>query len=400
MSSSRFSRFILIIAAVLWLLGVVLALTGRGNHADAGPLPTLAMAKDKTLSDGHASVGSGDWKHIDARPLRGFALNFHHTRDVKIYLQAIDEIKAMGFDSIEVVTPMYQTHGATTDIKIIVGPGKSPSPQDLELVLKYAKKQGFRTALMPIVLLADPRGNEWRGKIRPENWGVWWSAYEDAMDGFIKIANATDVDVLSVGSELLTTEKQVEPWARFIRKIRSRFKGKLSYSTNWDHYQTPVFWSQLDMIGINGYWNLQKDIPADQPVTHEKLVERWEDIQSQLLEFGESQGKPILLTEIGYPSLPWGLKDPWNYVNGKKATSDVSQQAQGYSAFLSVWKTLLRDKPDTSKAAGVFFYKWDPYYNGGDEDTGYGVRNKPAFDLLKNWVRGAAIETQDSGQQR
>ncbi len=396
MPSSRISRYVLLGAAGLWLLGVAFAFMGTGASVQAGPMPMLAMSKDKTLSDGQATVSPSDRKAASTAPLRGFALNYHHTKDVKIYMDAIDEIKAMGFDSIEVVTPMYQTNGATTDIRIIVGPGKSPDPQDLEQVLRYAKKKGLRTALMPIVLLAEPRGNEWRGKIRPENWSLWWKSYETAMDGFLKIAITTDTDVFSIGSELLTTEKQGDNWSKFIGKVRSRFKGRLSYSTNWDHYQTPVFWGQLDMIGINGYWNLQKDIPANEPVTHEKLVARWEDIQAQLLEFGESQNKPVLLTEIGYPSLPWGLKDPWNYVNSKKATPDPKQQSDGYNAFLSVWKPLLCDKPDTTKAAGVFFYKWDPYYNGGDDDTGYGVRNKPAYDLLKTWVKDSPGQTQES----
>jgi hypothetical protein len=397
MPPSPLTRFVLLCAAALWLLGIVCALTASGRGAQAQP-PILAMAKDKTLSDSAESVDTAHRKSsdhkpdpkLDPKPLRGFALNFHHTPDIKIYFDAIDQIQDMGFDSIEVVTPMYQTNGASTDIRIIVGPGKSPSHEDLAKVLAYAKQKGFRTALMPIVLLAEPRGNEWRGKIRPDDWNTWWKAYEKSMDGFLKVAIASNTDVFSVGSELLTTEKQADHWSAFIKKTRARFKGRLSYSTNWDHYQTPVFWSQLDMIGINGYWNLQKDIPADQPVTHEKLVARWEEIQSQLLEFGESQKKPILLTEIGYPSLPWGLKDPWNYVNSKKATTDVQQQADGYRAFLQVWKPLFCDKPDTSVATGVFFYKWDPYFDGGDDDTGYGVRNKPAYDLLKAWVKPPA----------
>jgi hypothetical protein len=353
----------------------------------------LAMAKDKTIADDYgykfddASTDDAQPLWNGSTPIRGFALNYHHTRDVGIYYKAIDHIADMGFNAVEIVTPMYQTNGATTDIGIRIGPGQSPDPKDLASVLRHAKSRGLTTTLMPIVLLAQPRGNEWRGKIRPDDWKAWWAAYEAAMDGYIRIAVQTRVDVLSVGSELLTTERQREPWARFISQVRARFKGKLSYSTNWDHYHVPVFWSELDMIGINGYWNLVKDVPADRQPTDDDLIKRWTQIQTQLLDFGKSKNKPILLTEIGYPSLPWGLKDPWNYVNSKKVSVDQQQQARGYKAFLAVWNDLLLTSPDTARIAGVYFYKWDPYFKGDYNDSGYGVLGKPAYELLKTWLQ-------------
>jgi len=316
--------------------------------------------------------------------INGFALNLHHTDKIEPFFKAIDEIADMGFNSVEIVTPAFQVHGGSTKIALEVGPGHSPRREDLVAVLNYARKRGLRTVLMPIVLFSAPRGNEWRGKIQPEDWDPWWKSYRQVMDYFTDVANETGVSVFSVGSELLSTEKQNSRWSELIVHIRSRYTGKLSYSTNWDHYHVPVFWKSLDIIGINGYWDLTT-LAKKTPPEPEALVERWTDIRKQVMDFGKSQERPVMLTEIGYPSLPWGLKDPWNYVNGSEAKSDPEVQAAGYKAFLDAWSDLVGAHRDPNQLTGVFFYKWDPYGSGAADDTGYGVKGKPTYDLLKKW---------------
>jgi hypothetical protein len=292
----------------------------------------------------------------------------------------------MGFNTVEVLTPTFQTDGAAEQIKVIVGPGRSPRREDLVRVLKHAHERGLTTVLMPLVLFESPRGNEWRGKIQPERWDNWWAGYRRNMDYFLDIANEAEVSVFSVGSELLSTEKQADRWDPFIKHVRKRFKGRLSYSTNWDHFQVPAFWKQLDMIGISCYWDMTKLAKSDPPET-EALAQRWSQIRKDVLDFAATQQKPVFLTEIGYPSLPWGLKDPWNYVNTKDATSTPEVQERGYKAFLAAWDDLLLHKPEPGRFAGVCFYEWDVYQSGGPTDTGYGIRGKPTHDLLRNWLQ-------------
>jgi hypothetical protein len=316
--------------------------------------------------------------------INGFAINLHHTDDVQAFYRAIDDVAKLGFNSVEIVTPAFQLNGASTKIALEVGPGKSPRREDLTAVLNYARKKGLKTVLMPIVLFKSPRGNEWRGKIQPEHWEPWWASYREIMDYFTDIANETGVSVLSVGSELLSTEKQGDQWGAEIAHIRSRFSGKLSYSTNWDHYHVPVFWKSLDMIGINGYWDLTT-MSKKTPPEEAELVDRWKEIRDQVMTFGKSEDRPVMLTEIGYPSLPWGLKDPWNYVNGSDTKSTPETQEEGYRAFLVAWSDLIGAKPDPKQLTGVFFYKWDPYGDGSSSDTGYGVKGKPVYELIKKW---------------
>src|SRR3712207_7890009 len=41
-------------------------------------------------------------------------------------------------------------------------------------LIGHAKSRNLRVVLMPIVLLDRPRGNEWRGVIKPESWDEWF----------------------------------------------------------------------------------------------------------------------------------------------------------------------------------------------------------------------------------
>ena len=316
-------------------------------------------------------------------PLMGFALNVHHVDDVALYIEAIDQMAELGANAVEIITPAYQRDGASTEINI--DPKRCPERGQLQQIIRHARQRELCVVFMPIVLFAQPRGTEWRGKIQPEDWDRWWGSYHRIICDFAELAELAQADVMLIGSELLSTEKQAHRWVPLVAEVRKRFTGRLGYSTNWDHYQTPTFWDRLDFIGINGYWKISDDADA----AHAKLVERWSEIREQVLTFSERTDRPVLFTEIGYPSLPWALKDPWNYIaKGAEATPEV--QLRGYEAFGEAWSDLLQPTKDAAPASplmGVMFYEWDVFANGGPNDTGYGLRGRPAMDLLRGWMQ-------------
>jgi len=341
-------------------------------------------------------------------PTLGFTINLHHTEHLEKYLESVDEIAAMGCNTLQVVTPAWQHNGASSKVHYRPGPGGGPTREQLLTLLNHAEQRGLRTALMVTVLLTEPRGNEWRGKIMPGDWDTWWAHYHRVIHQAMDVALEAGVDDFAVGSELLTTEPERERWTELIDALRQRFDGRLYYSTNWDHYHVPRFWGELDLIGINGYWNITTLAADPDAPTHDELVARWRQIRADLVGHARRFNKPILITEVGYPTLPWALKDPWNYVAGKDQPPDPQAQAKGYRAFLEAWSDALKptgasipEAPTTAATtqptsqptrtqhplAGVLFFAWDPYYRGGHGDTGYGVRGKPAFHLIRDWVQ-------------
>jgi hypothetical protein len=317
------------------------------------------------------------------QPMIGFTLNVHHTQKLHLYHDAIDQMADLGVNTLQLLTPAFQQHGASQQIEVKQGPGFGPPREDLIALLNHARQRGMTTALMPAVLFTEPRGNEWRGKISPENWNTWWSSYNRMIDHFVDIAVEADVDIFCVGSELLTTERHTRRWHELIDRVRSQFDGKLIYSTNWDHFHTPTFWRRLDLIGVSGYWDMTTYADRKQPPTDEQLDARWRQIQATLFAFAADMDMPFVITEIGYPTLPWALKDPWNYVADSGVAPDPQPQARGYAAFCRAWSNRL--SPD-SHCAGVLFYNWDPYHQGGPGDTGYGIRGKPAYTIVADWL--------------
>ncbi len=81
---------------------------------------------------------------------------------------------------------------------------------------------------MPIVLLENPRNGEWRGTIKPDVWDDWWESYRDMMLYYAKLAQRTNVDVLVVGSELVSTERYADQWSTTIHEIRAATSRALS----------------------------------------------------------------------------------------------------------------------------------------------------------------------------
>lgn len=340
--------------------------------------------------------------------LVGMGLVVYHTDQPELYHEAIDRIAELGFNSVHIVTPVFQRDGASDEIEVPVGPGRAPARAELLALLQHARQRGLITVLMPQVNFTHPRGNEWRGKLQPDRWPAWWASYERVLSDFLDLASEADVDIFCVGCELLSTQKAEhgERWQRIIDLARKRFDGALIYSTNWDSFGKVGFWDQLDAIGVSAYWNVAADARDPKAPTAAELAQRWQRIRADVQAYARSQGRPVLFTELGYPSLPWALRDPWNYVPADGVQADHQAQAAGYRAFLAAWQDLIvppagqadarLTEMNTPRAkwqlpdptlAGVLFYHWDPYHQGGPDDTGYGIVNKPAYPLLERWLR-------------
>ena len=220
---------------------------------------------------------------------------------------------------------------------------------------------------MPIVLLDAPRNNEWRGTIAPTEWEEWWESYRAMLGHFAWIAQGYGANVLSVGSELVSTEDErfVGEWRRVIREVRQVFHGQLTYSANWDHYRAVKFWDQLDLIGMNSYYKLGSDRNVQVP----EIVNRWKEIQKDLLGFQQQVGKPLLFLEVGWCSLTNAAHEPWDYTKMTEQI-DLDLQKRLYEGYFQAWY----DKP---QLGGFMIWEWTPG-DGGPKDRGYTPEGKPA----------------------
>lgn len=308
-------------------------------------------------------------------PWLGFAINCHHISDLDLYLEGVDAIAAMGANALLVVTPWYQTRVDSTEIRHL--PRRCPTEEQLLAIIRRAQQHGLRTALMPIVLLEQAGESDWRGVIQPSDWDAWWRSYDSFSEHFLNFAQRARVDLYFIGSELNSTEKDLTRWQRVIAKARERFDGKLAYSANWDRFDQVSFWRMVEYLAVSAYFELET---RGEPRSVAELTRGWEAIRDRLLAYAARYDRPLLISEVGYPSLSTGAAFPWNYTDSSGGTFDPDTQARAWEAFLNAWRETI---PADDRAAGFFGYRWDPYHAGERADTGYGVRGKPAHRLIE-----------------
>ncbi len=362
-------------AKALWALGVaataLMALWWSGQ-----PTPTSPPA---------ASAPAERLAQSDRVPWRGLAIQVASGhRPLETYGPLLDEIAALGANTVLLSVAGHMEHATTQTI--FIDARKAPAPEDFKALVRHARQVGLRTVVMPIVLLRNPRGSEWRGVIEPPDWDDWWEQYTEFVLYFADIAREAPADALIVGSELVSTEKYTARWEKLIAAVRPRFwGGKLGYSANWDHFRPVEFWDQLDFIGMTSYFTL-----ADHKnPTVGDIVQKWEPIRKDILAWQRRIGKPILMTEVGWCSQEGAAMAPWNYYQNQKATPEgLEEQRRLYEAFLNVWG----DEPEL---LGVIWWEWDAS-PGGPEDFGYSPKAKPAEQVLRRWfAAGRAARPDD-----
>ena len=326
-----------------------------------------------------APTPSADFGPCTTLAYRGLAIQVASGyKPSETYGPLLKEIAELGANTVLLSVSGYMEHATTQSIYIDAR--KVPAPEDFKAIIRLARDLGLQTVVMPIVLLRNPRGSEWRGVIEPPDWDDWWEQYTEFVFYFADIAREAPADALIVGSELVSTEKSTARWVKLIEAVRPRFYGgKLGYSANWDHYRPVEFWDQLDFIGMTSYFTLaDKKEP-----TIEEIVKKWEPIRRDILAWQRRIGKPILLTEVGWCSQEGAAMAPWNYYQNQKATSAaLEEQRRLYEAFLRAWA-------NTPELLGVIWWEWAAT-DGGTDDYGYSPKHKPAEQVLRRWFHDTA----------
>lgn len=305
---------------------------------------------------------------------RGFSLQLCSPRRSHPYETFLSEIARTGANTVNLVV-----HGFQENVKsasIFIDNRKVPADEHLEELIRFAQGKRLRVMLMPVVLLARRSGDDWRGKIAPENWDHWWEDYSEFILHYAYLAGRTGVEVFCVGSELISTETQTARWRSLIARVRCAFSGRLTYSANWDHYETPKFWSDLDMIGMTTYFTLAR---GTNPRLEEMLAS-WGGIRENILRWQKTVRRPILFTEVGWPNQVTAAEFPWNYY-ASPDKPDPRQQADCFESFFRTWS-------GEKAVAGFLVWEWRNFPEmptDPETDTSYRPMNKPAMRVVQKY---------------
>jgi hypothetical protein len=248
-------------------------------------------------------------------------------------------------------------------------------PDAVRKCIQIAHDKGLKVMLKPHVWLGH---GGYTGDFiceSDEAWNKFETTYTKYIMSFVDLAIEEDVEMFAIGTEWGScVEQRPEYWIDLIRKIKGKYKGKLTYAANWDDFQRVPFWSELDYIGIDSYFQLSL---YSNPKFFE-LMKSWKAIVSGLELFSAQHKKKIVFTEYGYKSTEDATVSPWEH----KSASPFSEKVQD-NAFKSFFQTIWKKQ----WFKGGFIWKW--YHNhdkaGGRGDTDFTPQNKLAEETIKKY---------------
>lgn len=342
---------------------------GKSTAKPAPVIDVLAAANDHVEAARILAIGV---PKLDDEAIRGFALPMYTELPDLSYEQMLERIAAVGATHVSIVTSWDQQ--TIYHNKLAPHPDKTPSDAQLGKVFERAHELGLKTMLFPIIHVERRDEGEWRGKLDPSDLGRWQKSYRRFTMHHARLAARHNVTVLSIGSELSSQEDETEFWTSLIAEVRSAYAGKLIYSANWDHYDHPQFWSQLDYIGVSSYFEVAKR--NDEPI--HRVTERWNDHRDDLLDFAAEAGRPLVLTEVGYPSIDSAAVKPWDYT--ARTPPNANAQLAAFQSLATAW-----DVPpeDSESFAGLFI--WHGWGHGGPQDISYPIWGKSTERLVERW---------------
>lgn len=250
-------------------------------------------------------------------------------------------------------------------------------PAGCRETIRLAHASGIRVMLKPQVWI--PRG--WTGTLdfaSDEEWAQWEAGYERYILRFAALADSTQADMFCIGTEFRTSiEKRPQFWNSLILKIKAVYKGKLTYSSNWDDWDKVPFWHELDYIGLGGYFPLVEGTTPDVA----QLQAAWQPIKERLHQYSKQQGKPVLFTEFGYLSVDGSGWRNWELEQGIEERN-INEQAQA-NCFEALFSTF---QPEDWWAGG-FMWKWFPNMRGheGYPERDYTPQGKLGENTLRKW---------------
>lgn len=240
--------------------------------------------------------------------------------------------------------------------------------------IEALQKSKIKVMLKPQIWIS--RG-EFTGYVKltsEADWSVLENSYSNFILEYARLAQEKRVELFCIGTELeLFIANRPKYWNRLIKKIKTIYKGKLTYAANWDEYKRTPFWNQLDFIGVDAYF----PVSEEKTPTVEACIVGWKTHKATIKSYSEKYNKPILFTEYGYRSVDFSGKEPWK--------SDRSMTQVNLKAQTNATRALFETFWEEDWFAGGFVWKWFHNYEnaGGENNSRFTPQNKPVEALIK-----------------
>ncbi len=318
---------------------------------------------------------------------RGMVLGLYAGVPDYDYSAELDRIAASGATCVSLQAIYRMDSGHANDIRR--HPTSSPTDEALLRTFREARARNLRIMFFPTINIKDEADNAkwWRGNIRPDHWDEWWKNYTAFNVHLAALAQEGGVEWYSVGTEMATTHPFHNSWCALIQQVRQVFKGKVTYSVNFDSHDSFTFGDCLDVIGMNTYDPIAKY--SEYP-SHPQIVDEWWWIVGKARVLQARFKKPVMITEVGYPSVAHAHVGPWDFRTDKPADPLLQDELlKGAFSVLRNW----------SDGEAVFYYLYGERLKpgvvpGGPGDRTYAPWNKPAEATLRKYFQEPIWEGQ------
>lgn len=240
--------------------------------------------------------------------------------------------------------------------------------------IETLQKNNIQVMLKPQIWVFN---GEFTGNIKmasEEDWKTLESSYEKFILDFAEVAQETRTDIYCIGTELEQFVKhRPEFWKNLIQKVKTIYKGKLTYAANWDEYTKTPFWTDLDYIGIDAYFPLTDD----KTPSIAALTKGWQKHKSAIKSHSEKNDRPVLFTEFGYRSVDYTGSKPWEVDYDKTSVNLEGQVNATQVIFDTFW--------NEEWFAGGYIWKWFTFHDkvGGKDNARFTPQNKPAEETIR-----------------
>ena len=306
---------------------------------------------------------------------RGMVLGLYAGLPNYDYCEELRQIASTGATCVSIQAIYLMDTGKSCEMRM--HPTSSPTEASLRQTFREAKDNRLRILFFPTINIRGEADNAkwWRGNIEPSDWNLWWQNYTNFNVHLASIAQQEGVEWYSIGTEMTSAQRFPNRWRELVTKVREVFNGKVVYSINFDSHDSFDFGDCLDVIGINTYDPIAKHTDYPSP---EQVRDGWWWVVNKARTLHARFGRPVMITEIGYPSVARAHVGPWDFRTNKSKDLNIQNFLLG-EAFkvLSCW----------NDGEAVFYYLYGENLSqkpiGGPNDRTYAIWGKPAEATVK-----------------
>lgn len=315
---------------------------------------------------------------------RGMVLGLYAGLPDYDYGEELARIRATGATAVSLQAIYRMEHYHSAEIRR--HPTSSPTELSLRRTFRQAKGLGLRMMFFPTINLRDEADNAtwWRGNIQPRDWDAWWDNYTAFNVALACIAGEEGVEWYSVGTEMASTHRFPDRWRKLCAEVRKVYPGKITYSVNFDSHDSFTFGDALDVIGMNTYDPIAK---YDDYPTETQIRDAWWWIVYKARTLQARFKRPVMITEVGYPSVAHAHVGPWDFRTEKPLDLDLQRLlVKGAFDVLRNW----------SDGDAVFYYLYGENLNtkpvGGPMDRTYAIWGKPVEAVVVDYFAQPIFE--------